>query len=169
MLLGRKGEFQKQLTPSPSICSPLLLDKGEFWIVHGWSHSLWWGEAVVGVAGWLATPSGSKLCHSQVTAVADCSARRRCFPKGRRPSQAPADELCMQPSFPLLCQPGLAAMAARSSCSTQLLNANTPFRLVNNYLAGLCYDYMARSGHDQALSTLARHPLRHLPLLLALV
>lgn len=168
VLLGRKGAFQKQLNPSLSICPPLLLDKREFWTACGWSHSLCWGEAVVGVAGWLATPPGSKLCHGQVTAVADCSARRCFFPEGHRPSQAPVSDFCMQPSFPLLGQPGLAAMAACSSCSTQLLNANTPFSSVNNYLAGLCYDYTAWSGHDQALPTLARHPLRHLPLLLAL-
>lgn len=98
---------------------------------------------MVAVAGWLATPPGSKLCHGQVTAVADCSARRRFFPEGHGPSQAPAGDLRTQPSFPLLCQPGLAAMAACPGCSVQLLNANTPFRSVNNYLAGLCYDYMA--------------------------
>lgn len=115
----------------------------------------------MGVVRWLPTPPGSELHHSQL-----CSARRHFVPRGHKPSQA-AGDMCRKPSFPLLCQHGLAAMAAFSSWSTQLLNANTPFRLVNNYLAGLCYDYMAWSGHDQALPTLTRHPLRHLPLLLA--
>lgn len=141
--MWRKGAFQKQLIPSLSICSPLLLDEGEFRTAHRWIHSLCWGEAVVGAAGWLAAPPGSKLWHGQVTAVLTAVLERHFFSEGDRPSQASAGGLCTQPSFPLLCQPGLAAMAACSSCSTQLLNANKPFRWVNNYLAGFCYDYMS--------------------------
>lgn len=135
--MGRKGTSQKRLTPSLPICSPLLLGKGEFWAAPAYSDSPCQGQASVGVVRWLPTPPGSELHHSQL-----CSARRHFIPRGHKPSQA-ASDMCRKPSFPPLCQHGLAAMAAFSSWSTQLLNANTPFRLVNNYLAGLCYDYMA--------------------------